>query len=257
MQILVKTLDGKTIRFEISSDDTVEHLKSKIEEKEGIPSNRQRLIFAGKRLRNGQTLEDYNINKESTIFAIICPSKGGNHIECSGNEMHIFVKTISGRTILLPVESSDTIGKVKIKIQAREGIPAEQQSLVFNLRQLNDYNTLAEYNICNKASIYLNRRYPAEAKTIFGMKIFVDIYGEMIMLEVESSDTVWDVKARIKERLGIRKKLQVLVFDEKRLMNNRSLAECNIKNESTLQVVNRRTLPNKSTVHRMLMCFHF
>ncbi|XP_043707555.1 polyubiquitin 11-like [Telopea speciosissima] len=257
MQILVKTLDGKTIRLQVSSSDAIELVKSKIEEEEGIPSHQQRLIFAGKRLQNGLTLADYNIHKESTIFAIINPSKGGDHIECSGTEMHIFLKTIRGKTTLLPVKSSDTIGIVKAKIQALEGVPAEQQSLVFNLRQLNDYDTLAECNISNKSSIYLIRQYPTEAKEIFGMKIFIDIYGEMIMLEVESSDTIWAVKERIKEKLGIRKKLQVLAFDDKRLKDSHILADYNIQNKSTLQVVNKRTLPNKSTVHRMLMCFHF
>jgi ubiquitin C len=186
-QVCVR-MSGKNITLEVQGSDTVGAVKEKIRDLEGISLEEYRVLFRGKVLEDDKILADCNIVWEATLDVI-----GMNE------KMQIFVKTLNGKTITVDVEKSNTVEEFKQKIESREGIPPDQQRLIF----------------CG-----------------------LDLKNS-ITLEVEGSYTIENVKQKIQDKEGIPPDQQRLIFAGKLLEDGRTLADYNIQRKYLLYLVLR------------------
>ena len=223
MKIVVRISETKLINFEMEPSNTIKDLKIKIEEKEGIQVEKQKLILNDKELGNDKILEDCDIKDDSIIY---CEQKNNN------SNIKIYIKMLTGKLFDLEVNQTDTIKIIKDKINTKENIPPEQQGLVFAGKTLEDWKTLCDYSIKNESTLHLVLRLNSVRKLTIKTNIDKTLY-----IDFNPSNTI----KNIKEKIEIEEKLdssQFRLFHNDILLNDdQTIQDYNISINDAINLV--------------------
>ena len=155
--IHVKTHTGKSITLVVKPSDTIENIKTKIQDKDGISPGKQGLIFAAELLEDGLTLPDYKIQKGSTLLIE----------QLQKFDVPINIQMPNGKILTFEVEPADSTESVKAKIQDIEEIPTGQQKLgFFAERQLEDDYIVSYYEIKGDSTLFLEHKPKQEIEVL-------------------------------------------------------------------------------------------
>ena len=207
---------GKTICLQVKNTDTIGVVKSKVEAKEGIPPEYNRLWFTSKWLQENRRLRDYNIKAESTLVLVVNLYGGDNMI--------IYIRTSTGKTFQIQTSRYETMSDIKEKVWERDGIPPDQQRYVFNGVQLGEGVPLAVYNIRDGSIICLVLRLRG-GYSFRGFRVCVKYFKTLRFPENCHLITVADVKAEIEKLESYPVAIQRLVLKGKVLGDDYVLGE--------------------------------
>ena len=225
MRIKVNICTGRMISLDVELEDTIENVKKKVLEKKGIPVECQCLFYTTEpgELKDYRTLKDYNIQRGSTLVLT----------QERLNDMPVFVRMLTGKTITLNVKPETSIKSVKVETQRRIGIPPGKQGLNFGVHELKEDRMLCEYSIQKDSTIYLKVLDQCGSIPIHVLMPT----GKTTALDVLPDDDVKKLKFEIYDHDGIPPGFQYLLFDGRELEDGWTLNDFNIQKGSLLHLV--------------------
>lgn len=231
MQLVIKTFTGEQLILDVEQNDRIEDIKLQIEDKIGINSDKQNLIYLNQELRDGTTINDYPIKNGNSIYLLTI----------TDNNMLIFINYGKDKIIPLEVDPTSSIGNIKTKIEEIKGFESDKQLLIFETNILQNDKKLENYSIEPKSNLFLI--YPSRNGFVVFIQIMnknnpKDIY-KIFPLQVEGTDLVENLKKQIEDREKISINRQRLVFAGKLLQDGKTLMDCSIASYSPIKLILR------------------
>ncbi|KAI3372087.1 hypothetical protein L3Q82_006940 [Scortum barcoo] len=227
MDITVKMLDGTSCPIRVNPQDTVGSLKLLIQQKLGVPPQRQKLVFV-----NGHTTDLSNDSQPVSLYGL----QSGSIVSLlviQPATIQVFLKNEKGKMSTYEVKPNETVSNFKLRVQSREGVPVQQQMLVHQSKTMTDGYKLSDYgvealstielsgltcfNVKTAAGLYCGGGFVKDVSGGFLMPFIMDITVKMLdgtscSIRVNPQNTVGSLKLLIQQKLGVPPQRQKLVF---------------------------------------------
>ena len=218
--LTLEVFTGVSFQLEVSDDERVDRLYSEVNRQARVPYHRQEIVYNDQVLEMGLRISDYNVPDRATLV-----------VNLRNYEVMVFLKTLTGQTIMLTVTPRDTVAQVKAKIEQQEGIPIRKQRLIFVGEQLHDDHYFLDYRIEHESAVHLVLR---EGDSF---EIYVRApSGRSHVFEVHPTDTVEQLKNKMRDREGLPGEIQQYYHNNELLDSELSFAESGVVAGTTLRL---------------------
>ena len=231
LKIKIKIISGGELEVNAMPEDSIETIKRRIRRQQKIPVEEQVLFKFGGLLNNGRTLSRYNIREGTTLhLASTCFP----YSEVHQRGMQIFVKTLTGKNMTLDgILPTDTIDLMKERIKDKEGLPTEQQALIFSgMYLLDGILSIQQYNISANATLHLVLRLGGHHTFYIQLP-----NGATRTFRTHGSALTRSIKNKMFLKHGFPPSQQRLMYDGKSLDDDMSLMGYEIPDGATIYLV--------------------
>lgn len=229
MRILVKVSEPaeKTLELQVSGSSMVKELKQKISASERISVDHQRLLLGSVELSDGDLLSRYHLQTNTLLLL---------QVVSSSPRRSLYVRNLLGKITEVEVFPNDSVKTLKTRISAKEGIPPDNQRLIFCGKDLRNEELIESYNIEQESNIQLALTVPESQEEL--TRVFVrTLMGKILTVEVPTTAKVRDLKQKVYSLEGILPGQQKIILDGTELDDEARLETYHINVHTTLQLV--------------------
>ena len=220
--ITIHLHNGETLEMDVAWNEPVETLEGAVYRRGRVPYHHHELMYNDQLLEVGHRINEYHVGDGAHI-----------NINLRDYETMVFIKTLTGRTIMVMVGPNDTVAQVKSKIERQEEIPAHHQRLIFVGEQLHDQHRLLDYRIEHESTVHLVLRAGDS------YDVFVDVPdGRSHAFEVLPTDSLAYLKNRMRERVSVPVDLMEVYLNDQKLDDDAAtMREMGVVHGSSLRMV--------------------
>ena len=239
LSVTVQGSDDEPVECEELPSQTVGNFKFILAQRLSIRVDQQQLFFGGSELDDERKLSECGVSSGSHLHLILSSSNGIGVLpgpappRDTGKDV-LFVKTLTGKTIMVDVSPTDSVLALKEQIQTKEGVEVDHQCLVCGGKVLDNTMTVSECGMQNQSMLHLVLRVPSRNV----LNIVLEHGEETRDVEVAESDLVGTLKGKVEELLGIVMNQQTLLLGDVVLQDAQPMSMYNIKEGTVIQVQN-------------------